>query len=187
MTEGAATTAAAPAPFLLLQPGQARAHTTPVSATSCFLMLTDFTTNHVHIAAQHFWHWPEQEALQHHLVIPLYSLAHLPRAAATGEKEEPTGSTDLMAFFGLSRLYAFSQSKFVPEPYLRGLAGDTTLRRCASVDIICACFEGGLPTLVTRTTTPSQAVPAWSRPILHSSLPVIYLPARDGQFRFKAC
>lgn len=34
-----------------------------------------------------------------------------------------------MAFFGLSRLYAYAQSKFVPEPYLRGLAGDTALRR----------------------------------------------------------
>lgn len=75
----------------------------------------------------------------------MYGLANLPRSAATGEKEEPTGSTDLMAFFGLSRLYAFSQSKFVPEPYLRGLAGDTTLRRCASVDVVGACFEGGLP------------------------------------------
>ncbi len=45
------------------------------------------------------------------------------------EREEPNGGNDLMAFFGLSRLYAYAQSKFVPEPYLRGLAGDTALRR----------------------------------------------------------
>ena len=69
----------------------------------------------------------------------------MPRFASTGEKEEPTGSTDLMAFFGLSRLYAFSQSKFVPEPYLRGLAGDTTLRRCASAPVqVLACHRQGL-------------------------------------------
>jgi hypothetical protein len=52
------------------------------------------------------------------------------------EREEPNGGNDLMAFFGLSRLYTFSQSKFVPEPYLRGLAGDTMLRRWAPLALL---------------------------------------------------
>ena len=50
-------------------------------------------------------------------------------ALSVGQCEEPRMSDDLIAHFHLQRLYEFSQSSLAPINYLKGVAGDTTLRR----------------------------------------------------------
>ena len=50
-------------------------------------------------------------------------------ALCVGQCEEPRMSDDLIAHFHLERLYEFSQSSLAPINYLKGVAGDTILRR----------------------------------------------------------